>query len=129
MKAKALVFALAISGASFGQLNNCINTKEHPLIIEIMDSVKSNSSYKSILAFTIIRGDRIGLARSTVLNLAYGWAACKKIKDSALRKEEEFKYLDAFLSNEEVERLVLFVEEGQKKIARSPDDSKTFLHT
>jgi hypothetical protein len=94
-----------------------------------MDSVKSNSSYKSILAFTIIRGDRIGLARSTVLNLAYGWAACKKIKDPALRKEEEFKYLDAFLSNEEVQRLVSFVEESQKKYARSPDDSKTFLHT
>ena len=105
-KAKALVFALTISGASFGQLNNCINTKEHPLIIEIMDSVKSNSSYKSILAFTIIRGDRIGLARSTVLNLAYGWAACKKIKDPALRKEEEFKYLDAILSDEELKRLM-----------------------
>lgn len=115
MKAKALVFALTISGASFGQLNNCINTKEHPLIIEIMCSVKSNSSYKSILAFTIIRGDRIGLARSTILSLAYAWASCKKIKDSALRKEEEFKYLDAILSNEEDERLFSFMESRKNK--------------
>ena len=105
-KAKTLFFALTISVASFGQLNNCINTKEHPLIIEIMDSVKSNSSYKSILAFTIIRGDRIGLARSTVLNLAYGWALFKKIKDLVLRKEEEFKFLDTILSDEELKRLM-----------------------
>ncbi len=115
MKAKALVFALTISGASFGQLNNCINTKEHPMIIEIMDSVKSNSSYKSILAFTIIRGDRIGLARSTVLNLAYGWAACKKIKDPALRKEEEIKILDKILSDEEFEMLIYMKKYIDKK--------------
>jgi hypothetical protein len=109
-KAKTLVFALTISGASYGQLNNCINTKEHPLIIEVMDSVKSNSSYKSILAFTIIRGDRIGLARSTVLNLAYAWAACRKIPDPILKKTEEFNYLDAILSDGEFERLISYME-------------------
>lgn len=108
-KAKTLFIALTISGASFGQLNNCINTKEHPLIIEVMDSVKSNSSYKSILAFVIIRGDRNGLARSTVLNLAYAWAACKIIKDPALRRDEEFKYLDAILSDEELESLLSYI--------------------
>jgi hypothetical protein len=109
-KARTLFIALTISGASFGQLNNCINTKEHPLIIEIMDSVKSNSTYKSILAFTIIRGNRLGLARSTVLNLAYAWGACKKIKDPALRRDEEFKYLDAILSDEEFESLASYSE-------------------
>jgi hypothetical protein len=108
LKAKALVFALTISGASFGQLNNCINTKEHPLIIEIIDSVKANPNYKSMLAYAVISGDRIGLARSTVLNLAFGWASCKKIKDPTLRKEEELKYIDAFFSSEELEKLVSY---------------------
>jgi hypothetical protein len=97
------------AGISFGQLNNCINTKEHPLIIEVMDSVKSNSSYKSILAFTIIKGDRIGLARSVVLNLAYAWAYCRKISDPILRNNEELKYLDAILSDEEFERLISYM--------------------
>jgi len=36
---KLLVLTLFISSASFGQLNNCINTKEHPLILEIKDSI------------------------------------------------------------------------------------------
>jgi len=110
MKAKALVFALTISGASFGQLNNCINTKEHPLIIEIMDSVKANPNYKSILAYTIIKGNQIGLARTTVLNLAYAWAACRKIPDPILKKTEEFNYLDAILSDGEFERLISYME-------------------
>jgi hypothetical protein len=108
-KAKTLVFALTISGLSFGQLNNCINTKEHPLIKEIIDTVKANPNHKSILAYAITAGDRIGLARSTILNLAYAWASCKKIKDSAIRKEEEFKYLDAILSEDEFERLVHWI--------------------
>ena len=104
--AKTLLFTLTIPGASFGQLNNCVNTKEHPLIKEIIDSVMANPNYKSMLAYTIIRGDRIGLATSTVLNLAYGWAASKKIKDSVLRREEELKYLDVNLSDEEFESLI-----------------------
>ena len=114
-KAKTLVFALTISGASYGQLNNCINTKEHPLIIEIIDSVRANPNYKSMLAYTIIKGDRIGLARSTILNLAYGWASCKKIKDSSLRKDEEYKFIDVFLSDEELESLLSYIKKFQDK--------------
>ena len=109
-KAKTLVFALTISGLSFGQLNNCINAKEHPLIIEIMDSVKANPNYKSILAYTIIKGNQIGLARSTILSLAYAWASCKKIKNSTLRKEEEFKCLDTILNRYEFQRLTSYVQ-------------------
>lgn len=126
-KAKTLVFALTISGASFGQLNNCINTKEHPLIIEIMDSVKSNSSYKSILAFTIIRGNRLGLARSTILNLAYAWASCKQIKDLTLRKKEEINYLDVILNEEEFERLFSIVEKSQQQFAKPLYGSKVII--
>ena len=110
IKAKALVFTLTISGASYGQLNNCINTKEHPLIVEIIDSVKANPNYNSILAYTIIKGNQLGLARSTVLNLAYAWASCKKIKDPTLRKKKEVNYIDVILSEEECERLVSIVE-------------------
>jgi len=102
----SLAFALFISNTIFGQLNNCINTKEHPLIEEIIDSVKTNRNYNSILAYTVINGDKIGLSRSKVLNLAYAWATCKKINDSILRKNEEFKYLDIILKKREYEQLV-----------------------
>ncbi len=88
-KTKTLIAALLIAGVSFGQLNNCINTKEHPLILEIIDSAKTNSNYKSILAFTVINSDRIGLAKSTALNLAYAWASCKKIVNPAAKKDED----------------------------------------
>lgn len=114
-KVKALFFALTISGASFGQLNNCINTKEHPLIIEIIDSVKANSNYKSILAYTIIKSNQLGLARSTILNLAYGWASCKKIKDPTLRKDEEYKFIDVFIGDEELESLLSYIKKCQNK--------------
>ena len=110
IKAKALVFTLTISGASYGQLNNCINTKEHPLIVEIIDSVKANPNYNSILAYTIIKGNQLGLARSTVLNLAYAWASCKKIKDPKFRKDAECKFLGKFLSDEEYGRLASYFE-------------------
>lgn len=106
----SLVFALFISNTIFGQLNNCINTKEHPLIEEIIDSVKTNRNYNSILAYTVIKGDKIGLARSTVLNLAYAWATCKKIEDSNQRKEEEFKWLEAILDEKEFDRLIAYIE-------------------
>jgi hypothetical protein len=115
-KAKALVIALTISGASYGQLNNCINIKEHPLIIEIIDSVKANPNYKSILAYTIVKGNQLGLARSTVLNLAYGWASCKKIKDPTLRKDEEYKFINVFLSDEELESLLSYIKKCQDKL-------------
>ena len=105
-KTKALVIALLVVGISFGQLNNCINTKEHPLVLEIMDSIKLNKGYNSILAFTVINGNEIGLSGRKVVNVAYAWAACKKIKDPILRKEEELKYVDAFFSNEELEKIV-----------------------
>lgn len=114
-KVKALVFTLTISGASFGQLNNCINIKEHPLLVEILDSVKANPNYKSILAYAIIKGNQLGLARSTVLNLAYGWATCKKITDPSLRQGEEFRFLDAILSREECEKLFILCEKHQSK--------------
>lgn len=113
-KTKTLIIALLISGASFGQLNNCINTKEHPLIQEILDSVKTNNNYRSMLAFTVINGDRIGLAKSTTLNLAYAWASCKKITDPTAKKDEEFKFLDAILDEKEFERLISFTEKINK---------------
>ena len=106
----SLVFTLFITNTIFGQLNNCINTKEHPLIEEIIDSVKTNRNYNSILAYTVIKGDKIGLARSTVLNLAYAWAACKRIKDINQRKDEECKYLDAILGIKEFEKLTAYKE-------------------
>jgi len=101
----SLAFALFISNTIFGQLNNCINTKEHPLIEEIIDSVKTNRNYNSILAYTVIKGDKIGLSRSKVLNLAYAWAACRRIKDINQRKNEELKYLDTILDLREFEML------------------------
>jgi len=104
----SLVFALFITNTIFGQLNNCINTNEHPLIEEIIDSVKTNRNYNSILAYTVIKGDKIGLSRSKVLNLAYAWADCKKIKDINQRKYEEFKWLDAILNKREFEMLTVY---------------------
>jgi len=94
----------------FGQLNNCINTKEHPLIEEIIDSVKTNRNYNSILAYTVINGDKIGFSRSKVLNLAYAWAACKRIMVINQRKDEERKYLDAILDKREIEMLTAYKE-------------------
>ena len=101
-----LVLNLFFCAVSFGQLNNCINTKEHPLIVEIKDSIKANNNYVSVLAYAVVKGDRLGLSNSKTLSLAYAWAACKKIRDSAIRKEEEFKYLDGLLSEEEFDRVV-----------------------
>jgi len=101
----SLVFTLFITNTIFGQLNNCINTKEHPLIEEIIDSVKSNINYKSILAYTVIKGDKIGLSRSKVLTLAYAWAACNRIMDINQRKDEEIKYLEAILEEREFQSL------------------------
>jgi hypothetical protein len=106
----SLVFALFISNTIFGQLNNCINTKEHPLIEEIIDSVKTKRNYNSVLAYTVIKGDKIGLSRIKVLNLAYAWAACKSIKDINQRKDEERKYLDAILGIKEFEKLTAYKE-------------------
>jgi len=106
----SLAFALFISNTIFGQLNNCINTKEHPLIEEIIDSVKTNRNYNSILAYTVINGDKIGLSRSKVLNLAYAWAACRRIKDINQRKNEELKYLDTILDLREFEMLTAYKE-------------------
>lgn len=105
-----IAFTLVISSEVFGQLNNCINTKEHPLIEEIIDSVKTNRNHNSILAYTVIKGNQLVLARSTVLNLAYAWATCKKIEDSNQRKEEEFKWLDAILDEKEFDRLITYIE-------------------
>lgn len=113
-KTKSLIAALLIAGVSFGQLNNCINTKEHPLIQEIFDSVKTNNNYRSMLAFTVINGDRIGLAKSTTLNLAYAWASCKKIANPEAKKDEEFKFLEAILDEKEFERLISFTEKINK---------------
>ncbi len=112
-KAKALVLALTTSSVSFGQLNNCINTKEHPLIVEIIESVKANPNYRSLLSYAIIKGDKIGLARSTILNLAYAWAACKRIMDLNQRKDEEFKYLEIILNEREFKALIAFLEKRQ----------------
>lgn len=108
-----LAFTLVITSKVFGQLNNCINTKQHPLVEEIIDSVNTNSNYNSILAYTVIKGDQLGLARSTILNLAYAWATCKKITDINQRKDEEFKYLDAILNDRELERLINYFEKRQ----------------
>jgi hypothetical protein len=108
-----LVFTLFITNTIFGQLNNCINTKEHPLIEEIIDSVKTNRNYNSILAYTVIKGDKIGLARSTVLNLAYAWAACKRIMDLNQRKDEEREYLDAILDDRDFKALTAYLEKRQ----------------
>ena len=105
-----LAFTLVITSKVFGQLNNCINTKEHPLIEEIIDSVKTNRNYNSILAYTVIKGNQLGLARSTILNLAYAWATCKKIADRNQRKDEEFKWLDAILDEKELDRLIAYIE-------------------
>ena len=103
-----LAFTLVITIKVFAQLNNCINTKEHPLIEEIIDSVKTNRNYNSILAYTVIKGNQLGLARSTILNLAYAWATCKKIMDPLLRKDEEFKFLDKILCDYEIEKLLIY---------------------
>jgi hypothetical protein len=104
-KLLGLVFALFITKSIFGQLNNCINTKEHPLIEEIIDSVKTKRNYNSLLAYTVIKGNKIGLSRSKVLNLAYAWAACKRIMDINQRKDEEIKYLEAILEEREFQSL------------------------
>jgi len=109
-KLLGLVFALFITNTIFGQLNNCINTNEHPLIEEIIDSVKTKRNYNSVLAYTVIKGDKIGLSRSKVMNLAYAWAACKRIKDINQRKDEERKYLDAILDKREIEMLTAYKE-------------------
>jgi len=109
----SLVFTLFITNTIFGQLNNCINTKEHPLIEEIIDSVKTNRNYNSILAYTVIKGDKIGLSRSKILNLAYAWAACKRIMDINQRKDEERKYLDAILDDRDFKALTAYLEKRQ----------------
>ena len=103
-----LVFTLFITNTIFGQLNNCINTKAHHLIVEIIDSVKTKRNYNSILAYTVIKGDKIGLSRSKILNLAYAWAACKRIMDINQRKDEERKYLDAILDGRDFKALIAF---------------------
>ena len=105
-----LVFTLFITNTIFGQLNNCINTKEHPLIEEIIDSVKTKKNYNSVLAYTVIKGDKIWLSRSKVLNLAYAWAACKSIKDINQRKDEERKYLDVILNDRDFKALIAYLE-------------------
>lgn len=112
-KLLGLVFALFITNTIFGQLNNCINTKEHPLIEEIIDSVKTNRNYNSILAYTVIKGDQLGLARSTVLNIAYAWAACKRIMDINQRKVEERNYLEAILNERDFKALTAYFKKRQ----------------
>lgn len=111
-KTQTLIVALLLSGASFGQLNNCINQKDHPLVAEIKDSINGSKNYRSILAYTVVKGDRIGLSNSKILNLAYAWAACKKIPNPASRKEEEFKFLDAILTEKEFENLLSYTEKN-----------------
>ena len=108
-KAKVFAIALFFASSSYGQLNNCINTKDHPLIVEIKDSIKANNNYMSVLAYAVVKGDRLGLSNSKILNLAYAWAACKKISNLGIRKEEELNFLDKILNDEEFERLALFV--------------------
>jgi len=112
-KLLGLVFALFITKSIFGQLNNCINTKEHPLIEKIIDSVKTKRNYNSVLAYTVIKGNKIGLSRSKVLNLAYAWAACKRIMDINQRKDEERKYLDAILDDRDFKALTAYLEKRQ----------------
>ena len=62
-----------------------------------------------MLAHAVINSDRIGLAKCTVLNLTYAWAICKKITDSAIRSDAEFKYLNATFREEEIEKLISFI--------------------
>ncbi|MBM3454040.1 MAG: hypothetical protein FJX80_02710 [Bacteroidetes bacterium] len=109
-KAKVLAIALFFASSSFAQLNNCINTKDHPLIVEIKDSIKANNNYVSVLAYAVIKGDRLGLSNSKILNLAYAWTACKKISNLGIRKEEELKFLDKVLTDEEFKKLVIGTE-------------------
>ena len=111
-----LAFTLVITSKVFGQLNNCINTKEHPLIVEIIESVKTNRTYNSILAYTVIKGNQLGLARSTILNLAHAWATCKNITNSNQRKDEEFKWLDVILDEKEFDRLITYMEKEKYEI-------------
>jgi len=113
-KAKVFAIALFFASSSYGQLNNCINTKEHPLIVEIKDSIKANNNYVSVLAYAVVKGDRLGLSNSKTLSLAYAWAACKKISNPLIRKEEESRFLRKVLSDEEFERITIFV--GKLKI-------------
>jgi hypothetical protein len=108
-KFKLLIFALFFCFVSFGQLSNCINRKDHPLILEIKDSVKANSNYMSTLAFAALKGEHLALSNSKILTLAYAWASCKKISNPVNRKEKELKFLYKILSDEEFERLALFV--------------------
>lgn len=109
-KAKVLAIALFFASSSFGQLNSCINTNEHPLILEIKDSIKANKSYMSVLAYAVVKGDRLGLSNSKILSLAYAWAACKKISNLGIRNEEELKFLDKVLTDEEFKKLVIGTE-------------------
>jgi len=106
----SLASALFIYTASFGQLNNCVNQKDHPLVAEIKDSINGSKNYRSILAYTVVNGDRIWLSNSKILNLAYAWAVCKKIKDPRHRKDEEFDFLNKILGVEEFERLSAYLE-------------------
>jgi len=105
-----LVLNLFFCAVSFGQLNNCINTKDHPLIVEIKDSMKANNNYVSFLAYAVVKRDRLGLSNSKILSLAYAWAACKKISNTVVRKEEELKFLDKILSDEEFDRLFSYLQ-------------------
>jgi len=105
-KAKVFAIALFFASSSYGQLNNCINPKEHPLILEIKDSIKANNNYVSVLAYAVVKGDRLGLSNSKILSLAYAWAACKKISNPVIRKEEESRLLSKVLSEEELEKLI-----------------------
>jgi len=105
----SLASALFIYTASFGQLNNCVVTMDHPLVLEIRDSINANKNYFSILAYTIFKRDQLGLYNNKVLNLAYAWAVSKKIKDPRHRKDEEFKFLNKILSVEEFERLLFYI--------------------
>jgi len=105
-----LILNLFYCAVSFGQLNNCINTKDHPLIVEIKDSMKANNNYVSVLAYSVVKGDRLGLSNSKILSLAYAWAACKKISNTVVRKEEELKFLDKILSDEEFDRLFSYLQ-------------------
>jgi len=109
-KAKVFAIALFFASSSYGQLNNCINTKEHPLIVEIKDSIKANNNYVSVLAYAVVKGDRLGLSNSKILSLAYAWAACKKISNLGIRNEEELKFLDKVLTDEEFKKLVIGTE-------------------
>jgi hypothetical protein len=122
-----LAFTLVITSKVFGQLNNCINTKEHPLIEEIIDSVKTNRNYNSILAYTVIKGNQLGLARSTILNLTYAWATCKKITDISQRKDEEFMYLDAILDEREFESLIACIEKYRNQKLHDLNKSKNSI--